>query len=157
MERGLATVNYIHNRAHSKTALKRVIDYVTQLKKTQYVFNGKSTKLISGVNCTGDSAYAEFMATKELYNKEVGVFYYHLVQSFSPDEKASPEQIHEIGRKLAEYFKGHEVLIATHIDVDHKHNHLIINSVNFETGYKLQEGRDGVKRYGIFQMSLVDK
>jgi hypothetical protein len=51
-----------------------------------------------------------------------------------------PQTIHEIGCKMAEYFKGHEVFVATHVDSGHKHNHLIINSVNMDTGKKIQLG-----------------
>ena len=40
--------------------------------------------------------------------------------------------------KLAEKFNGFQVLVATHIDKEHLHNHLIINSVSFENGYKIQ-------------------
>ena len=44
------------------------------------------------------------------------------------------QKAHEIGIKLANYFEGFQVLVATHTDREHIHNHLIINSVNFENG-----------------------
>ncbi|ELB3888198.1 relaxase/mobilization nuclease domain-containing protein [Campylobacter coli] len=53
----------------------------------------------------------------------------------------SPEQAHKNAVELAEHtkaWKGHEVLIATHIDKGHIHTHFIVNSVNYENGHKLQ-------------------
>jgi hypothetical protein len=85
-----------------------------------------------------ETAFQEFMATKVMHGKDSGVFYKHYVQSFKPGEAAIPEEIHQMGLELAGYFKGFEVLVATHTDSDHWHNHLIVNSVNAETGLKIQ-------------------
>ena len=68
--------------------------------------------------------------------------YYHIVQSFSPDDDLTPETAHEIGLKFAEYFPGFQVLVATHINTKAIHNHLIMNSVNFENGKKFHQSRD---------------
>ena len=57
------------------------------------------------------------------------------------DEHITPEQAHKNAIELAkntEAWKGHEVLIATHIDRGHIHSHFIVNSVNYENGHKLQ-------------------
>lgn len=72
------------------------------------------------------------------YRKENKVFFYQYVQSFKPDCGATPQEIHQMGIELARRFEGYEVQIATHIDRDHWHNHLIVNSVSCETGLKLQ-------------------
>jgi hypothetical protein len=78
-------------------------------------------------------------ATKELWGKTEGRQYKHFVHSFPPDEKIAPEQAHQLAKELcAERFKGHEVLIATHKDKEHIHSHIIVNSVNYENGHKLQ-------------------
>ena len=70
--------------------------------------------------------------------------YHHIVQSFLPGEVAS-ELAHSIGIELAEKgFAAYEVLIATHIDRDHFHNHLIINSVSFVDGRKYTGTRDSL-------------
>jgi len=98
----------------------------------------KSTSYYRGKTAAQKTAYAEFMATKKQYAKEKGVYFYQYVQSFKPDEKISSNEIHQMGIELARYFEGYEVLIATHIDRDHYHNHLIVNSVSCENGKKLQ-------------------
>lgn len=113
--------------------MKKVLNYVMQDYKTIY----NDVKLVSGQNCIPNSAYSEFMATKNQHNKANGVFFKQYVQSFKPNT-ATPESIHQIGIETAKYFDGFEVVVATHIDRDHWHNHFVVNSVNYETGLKIQ-------------------
>lgn len=136
----MAIVAAIKAKTQSKTAMGKVITYVAQEKKTLYhdPDTGQSYRLISGQNCVAETAYQEFMATKVQHGKDSGVFYKHYVQSFKPNEAISPKEIHQMAVELAEYFKGFEVLIATHIDDDHWHSHFVVNSVNAETGLKIQ-------------------
>ena len=93
-------------------------------------------QLVTGVNCVAQTAFREFMNTKRFYEKAEGRMYYHVVQSFSPEEQLTAETAHEIALKLAEQFSGFEVLVCTHTDRDHLHSHLIINSVSTENGRK---------------------
>ena len=82
---------------------------------------------------------------KKLYDKADGRSYCHIIQSFKPGE-ITPEKAHEIGIELAEkQFKNHEVLIATHKDKEHIHNHLIINSVSFKDGHKLISNKESLR------------
>lgn len=115
----------------SKADLKRIINYVTQDKKT-------NSNLITGKDCLAESCLEEMLYTKNLYHKNSGRQYIHIIQSFAPTDNLFAEQVHNTGIKLAEKFNGFQVLIATHIDKEHLHNHLIINSVSFENGYKIQ-------------------
>ena len=107
----------------SKAGLKTIINYVTQDKKT-------TEKLITGKDCLAESSLEEMLYTKNLYNKNSGRQYIHIIQSFDPKDNLSKEQVHNAGLKLAEKFNGFQVLVATHIDKEHLHNHLIINSVS---------------------------
>lgn len=115
----------------SKANIKRIIRYVTQDKKT-------NVNLISGKDCMAESCLEEMLYTKNLYHKNSGRQYIHIIQSFDPKDNLSAEQVHNVGIKLANTFNGFQVLIATHIDKNHLHNHLVINSVSFENGYKIQ-------------------
>lgn len=137
----MATFIAIPEKTQTATAMRRVLDYVMQDKKT--VING--IKLVSGQNCVPESSYQEFMATKLQYGKATGVFFKQYVQSFKPDCGATPEQIHQIGLETAKAFVGFEVVVATHIDRDHWHNHFVVNSVNCETGYKIQINEKGLE------------
>lgn len=80
------------------------------------------------------------MATKKVYGKADGIFFYQYAQSFSPTEKLTPEQAHEISMEFAERaWPGQEILVATHCDANHLHSHFVINSVSFESGKKLRQ------------------
>ncbi|MDD4494908.1 MAG: relaxase/mobilization nuclease domain-containing protein [Eubacteriales bacterium] len=115
-------VKYKSGKNSTPSALKGVIDYCNQPYKTQV---DEQIYSINGKDCNGEFAFREFMATKKLYVKSDGVMFYHYVQSFSPEENITPEEANKIGLELAKEFEGFEVLVATHIDSEHIHNHLI--------------------------------
>ena len=141
----MATVMYIPEHRQNRFAMRAVINYCMQEYKT---FDNKSKRqLISGVNCDGANSFQEFMATKKIYSKDNGFFFYHYAQSFSPKEKITPEQAHEIALEFAEKaWSGHEVLVATHCDREHIHSHFVINSVGFESGKKLRQSPSTLKQ-----------
>ena len=141
----MATVMYIPEHRQNRFAMRAVINYCQQEYKT---FDNKSKRqLISGVNCDGANSFREFMATKKVYGKDNGFFFYHYAQSFSPKEKITPEQAHEIALEFAEKaWSGHEVLVATHCDREHIHSHFVINSVGFESGIKLRQSPSTLKK-----------
>ena len=141
----MATVMFIPESTQNRFAMRAVINYCQQEYKT---FDSKSKRrLVSGVNCDGENAFREFMATKKVHDKANGVFFYHYAQSFSPTEKMTPEQAHEIALEFAEKaWPGHEVLVATHCDKEHIHSHFVINSVGFESGMKLRQSPSTLKK-----------
>lgn len=71
--------------------------------------------------------------------KENDVMAHHLIQSFSPEDNLTPEEINEIGKKLAKEITGgdFQFIVATHVDKKHLHNHIVINNVNIEGKKKL--------------------
>lgn len=115
----------------SKADIKTIIKYVTQDKKT-------NSNLITGKDCLAESCLEEMLYTKNFYKKNTGRQYIHIIQSFDPKDNLSAEEIHKAGIKLSEKFNSFQVLVATHTDKEHLHNHLIINSVSFENGSKIQ-------------------
>ena len=141
----MATVMYIPEHRQNRFAMRAVINYCQQEYKT---YDNKSKRqLINGVNCDGANSFQEFMATKKIYGKGNGFFFYHYAQSFSPKEKITPEQAHEIALEFAEKaWSGHEVLVATHCDREHIHSHFVINSVGFESGKKLRQSPSTLKQ-----------
>lgn len=100
-----------------------------------------------GYNVDSDYAKSHMRLTREMFAKKDGIQAHHVVQSFKPDE-VTPEQANQIGLELAEKIApGHEVSVYTHDDKEHMHNHLVINSVNFETGMKYQaHGVEAIER-----------
>ena len=134
----MATVSFIPESHQSISAMKAVIEYCLQQKKVADEDSGR--RLVSGVNCNGENAFTEFMATKTAHHKKGGMNFYHYVQSFSPSERVTAEQVHEIGLAFAKKaWPGHEVLVTTHTDTAHLHNHFVINSVHYENGRKLRQ------------------
>lgn len=112
--------------------LRGIVDYVTNREKTV-------EQLISGVNCVARTAVPEFEAVKKQFRKTEGRGYYHIVQAFAPDDPLDFTTAHELGVKLAEHFKGYQCIVVTHMNTAHIHNHIIMNSVNFETGMKFHQ------------------
>ena len=140
----MATVKFISDRKmQSRAGLSFILNYCQRKEKTTL----GERKLVSGINCLPASCYEEFISTKLFYRKDSGRMFYHLLQSFSPDEAITPETAHEIAVKFAsEQFQGYEVLVATHVDKAHIHSHFIINSVNSDTGNKYHAGKDEIQK-----------
>jgi hypothetical protein len=135
-----------------RDSLKRLVDYAGNPEKTEYTdlrqalhYAGNEKKTVSqermcfvtGVNCDGAHAYEQMVAVKRRFGKERGNVAYHAYQSFRPGE-VTPRQCHELGLKLAQELWGqdYQVLVATHLDKEHLHNHFLVNSVSFRTGKK---------------------
>lgn len=119
-------------KKQSRASMSAVMNYAMKTEKT--LFEGE--RLVSGLNCSPETVYYEFINTKLLHGKDSGRMYYHMVQSFPKGEDVPPKIAHEMAVRLAEHFKDYEVLICTHTDRDHIHSHFIINSVAFDSGRK---------------------
>ena len=134
----MATVTYVKVKKQSSAAMYGVINYCKREDKVRDNESGR--RIVSGINCNGENAFREFMTTKAAYNKLDGTYYYHYVQSFPYKEGITHDEAHEIAREFAaEAWPGHEILVATHLDTKNPHSHFVINSVSFETGYKLRQ------------------
>ena len=132
----MATFTAIKNRGGGRGALGGVLRYVQQEEKTLW----EGQQLVSGWNCTAQSALSEMKLTKERYRKTDGRQYYHFVQSFGEQDGLTPQELHAMGLELAQReFPDFEVLVATHVDTAHPHNHLVVNSVSFQDGRKLHQ------------------
>ncbi|WP_288327930.1 relaxase/mobilization nuclease domain-containing protein [uncultured Clostridium sp.] len=132
--------------------VKQITIHNTLIKSLKYVSNPDKTEdniLVSGINCSSNYklAYKQMTATKNQYNKQGKVLGYHFMQSFKKGEISDANTAHEIGVKWAnEITKGkYEILVATHIDKDHMHNHFILNSVCRETGEKYNSCKNQLK------------
>ena len=112
-----------------KTTLKKAIDYICNGDKTDdeiYV----TTHL-----CSRENVHKEFELTKKQFNSRTKTLAHHLIQSFVPEE-VSFEEAHQVGIELCEkILEGkYEYVLATHIDKDHIHNHVIFNSIDVDEG-----------------------
>lgn len=95
----------------------------------------------SGLNCDIDYAKSSFKQTRVLYGKENGIQAHTVIQSFKPGE-VTPEQCNQLGLELAKKIApNHQVAVYTHTDKEHVHNHIVINSIDLETGRKYQSNK----------------
>lgn len=136
---------------NTKMAITKIHAIKSTLSKTiLYIENPDKTAgqaLVSGYNVEPQTASLDFAITAAMAHKarsfqikRSGNLAYHLIQSFSPDDAVTPELAHKLGRKLAmEFTDGKfEFVVATHINKDSIHNHIIINAVSFYDYKKLR-------------------
>ncbi|RLU55660.1 relaxase [Streptococcus iniae] len=136
-------IKYIIN--DSKTILDHYVDNDFNFPLKEINDGELVSQLVSGHMVMNlEDAGSEFLQIKQLANLQKGrkidyhlerkdmVLAHHVIQSFSPDDNLTPEEIHEIGRKTALELTGgeHAFVVATHTDKDHIHNHIYINSTN---------------------------
>ncbi len=121
--------------------LKDVLDYATNSDKTEKQY------YTSGINCEVDSAYEEMMDTKMFFKNEEGILGFHAYQSFK--ENITPEEAHKIGIQSAKEMWGDrfQVVVTTHLNTNHIHNHFVINSVSFVDGLKYYSNRYNTARF----------
>jgi len=139
---------------HIEGKLKDLIAYVENPEKTRadnpslqplwdifsYVSRPEATEqgeFVSSINCLKEIALQQMILTKRQYGKENGYIAWHGYQSFKPDE-VTPEQAHQIGLQTAKEMWGdrYQIIVTTHLDKDHLHNHFCFNSVSFLDGKK---------------------
>lgn len=126
-------------KIHSVTStLNLAIDYITNPHKTE------EQRLVECYDCSHIFAAYEFQMEQEEKGYHGKTQAFHIIQSFEPGE-TTPEQAHEIGKKLAdELLKDqYKYVISTHVDKGHIHNHIILNSVNSvtEKSFSTEHGR----------------
>lgn len=115
----------------SRGSTNNSLDYITDKEKADLIY----TK-----DCSEDFK-KDFQDTKEIWGKTEGRQYYHIVQSFEKEIYVDVDKAHEIGKKFIENnekFKDFQVVMSTHKDKNHIHNHFVINSVSMETGKKFE-------------------
>ena len=120
---------------------------ISSTKSTARAINyaEKRAESKSGVLCDVDYAKGAFKASRELYGKTDGNQGHVVIQSFKPGE-VTTEQCNQLGIELAEKIApNHQVAVYTHNDTDHIHNHIVINSVNLETGKKFNNNKQALK------------
>lgn len=114
-----------------KTTLDLSIEYICNPNKTD------GEILISTHACGHETASLEFEMTRQSWNSTTKNLARHLIQSFDPDDKLTPEVAHEIGKKLIDNVLNgnYEYILTTHIDKGHIHNHILFNNVSFIDGH----------------------
>ena len=112
--------------------LKNALEYIQNPDKTE------ECVLVGGINCLPDTAFEQMEETKNIFHKTGKRQGYHVIISFSPEEKVTAEQAMYILEHFAKDVLGddYEAVYAVHTDREHMHGHLIWNSVSMTTGKK---------------------
>lgn len=123
--------------------LKNALEYIQNPDKTE------ECVLVGGINCLPDTAFEQMEETKNIFHKTGKRQGYHVIISFSPEEKVSAEQAMYVLEHLAKDVLGddYEAVYAVHTDREHMHGHLIWNSVSMTTGKKYNSPKGNWKNH----------
>lgn len=98
------------------------------------------------INCSSQNTYKDFENLRKVFNQEKGIIAHHYYQSFQKDDNITPEKAHQIGVELAKkMFPNFQVVVSTHTDREHLHNHIIVNSCNMITGQKWHSNKESLR------------
>ena len=123
--------------------LKNALEYIQNPNKTE------ECVLVGGINCLPDTAFEQMEETKNIFHKTGKRQGYHVIISFSPEEKVTAEQAMYVLEHFAKDVLGddYEAVYAVHTDREHMHGHLIWNSVSMTTGKKYNSPKGNWKNH----------
>ena len=123
--------------------LKNALEYIQNPDKTE------ECVLVGGINCLPDTAFEQMEETKNIFHKTGKRQGYHVIISFSPEEKVTAEQAMYVLEHFAKAVFGddYEAVYAVHTDREHMHGHLIWNSVSMTTGKKYNSPKSNWKNH----------
>ena len=123
--------------------LKNALEYIQNPDKTE------ECVLVGGINCLPDTEFEQMEETKNIFHKTGKRQGYHVIISFSPEEKVTAEQAMYVLELFAKDVLGddYEAVYAVHTDKEHMHGHLIWNSVSMTTGKKYNSPKGNWKNH----------
>lgn len=123
-------IDYVENPDKTIARTKELQDFYNVFAYVQRPEATEQGEYVSSVNCLKEIALQQMILTKKQYGKDDGYIAWHGYQSFKPEE-VTPEQAHQIGLQLAKEMWGNrfQIIVTTHLDKDHIHNHFCFNSV----------------------------
>lgn len=121
----ISTAGHLHN----------LVDYVQRDNKTA------QKELVSCVGCQRETVYNDFALIRKMHNKQGGLLAHQFIQAFKKSE-ISAEEAHRLAMEMAERaFPGYQFFLTTHVDRDHIHSHIVLNSVSYVTGGKFHSNK----------------
>lgn len=141
-----------HFATHGKKYRRRLIKYILNPDKTD------NLKLVSDFGMSNYLDFPSYEEMVEMYNvnftnndklyeyrndrqekHQQTIHAHHLIQSFSPEDNLTPEEINRIGYETMMELTGgrFRFIVATHTDKDHIHNHILINAIDCNSDKKL--------------------
>lgn len=162
-------IDYVENP--DKTNLNNSLkDFINVFSYDTNPIKTNNQQFVTAINCKKEIALQQMIITKKQFGKQDKYIAWHGYQSFKPDE-VTPELCHEIGVKLAKQMWGcglpvatsdcdskqkhrssrqarprFQVIVSTHLDKEHLHNHFCFNSVSFLDGKKYNYSKAEMQR-----------
>lgn len=139
VKKAMAVNQTAENKIKTEVGLTEVLAYITNPAKISEV---------SRINCSGSNSNTldQFRLLRLAFNQNKGIISHHFIQSFAPNDNVTPETVHRFGVEYAKLcFPNYQVVVSTHIDKEHLHNHIIVNSCNMITGKKFYDNKESMK------------
>lgn len=130
VKKAMAVNQTAENKIKTEAGLTEALAYITNPAKISEV---------SRLNCSGSNSNTldQFRLLRLAFNQNKGIIAHHFIQSFAPNDNVTPETVHRFGVEYAKLcFPNYQVVVSTHVDKEHLHNHIIVNSCNMITGRK---------------------
>lgn len=141
----------IVNLSKITETVETAIGYITNINKTYSTIT--ENVLISTFECSIENVKNEFLDVQEIAKNIKGdytnvggnnILAWHIIQSFSQEDNITDEQVHQLGKELADSFLGgkYQYVLATHNDKEHLHNHIIFNACSFQDFKKFRTDKN---------------
>lgn len=150
-EKAMAVNQTAENKIKTEAGLTEALAYITNPAKISEV---------SRINCSGSNSNTldQFRLLRLAFNQNNGIISHHFIQSFSPNDNVTPETVHRFGVEYAKLcFPNYQVVVSTHVDKEHLHNHIIVNSCNMITGRKYYDNKETMKNNRAISDKLCRK
>lgn len=133
--------------AVNKSAENKIKTEAGLTEALAYITNPAKISEVSRINCSGSNSNTldQFKLMRLAFDQNKGIIAHHFVQSFAPNDNVTPEIVHRFGVEYAKLcFPNYQVVVSTHIDKEHLHNHIIVNSCNMITGKKFYDNKESM-------------
>ena len=146
--------------AVNQTAENKIKTEADLTEALAYITNPAKISEVSRINCSGSNSNTldQFRLLRLAFNQNNGIISHHFIQSFSPNDNVTPETVHRFGVEYAKLcFPNYQVVVSTHVDKEHLHNHIIVNSCNMITGRKYYDNKETMKNNRVISDKLCRK
>lgn len=146
--------------AVNQTAENKIKTEAGLTEALAYITNPAKISEVSRLNCSGSNSNTldQFRLLRLAFNQNKGIIAHHFIQSFAPNDNVTPETVHRFGVEYAKLcFPNYQVVVSTHVDKEHLHNHIIVNSCNMITGRKYYDNKETMKNNRVISDKLCRK
>ena len=148
----MSLLKIINGANNDKDFIPKIHEYIVDDVKTD------KGQLVGTSNCFRKHAVKDFMTVKKLHHKTHGRQGIHMVLSITPDIPENSDEVYmDIADEIASYFSEYQSVYSVHKDTRHRHIHMVLNSVSYETGKKFSQSKQELNQLkGYFNHVLSD-